>query len=55
MKNYKVSIIGCGNIGLSLLQGLLKDKQYPAKEYNCNQKKYSGVVPPEVKPGEANN
>lgn len=26
MKNDKVAIIGCGNIGLSLLQGLLKEK-----------------------------
>lgn len=26
MKDLKVSIIGCGNIGLSLLQGLLKNK-----------------------------
>jgi pyrroline-5-carboxylate reductase len=31
MKEYKVSIIGCGNIGLSLLQGLLKDNTIPAK------------------------
>jgi pyrroline-5-carboxylate reductase len=29
MKN-KLAIIGCGNIGLSLLQGLLKDKTIPA-------------------------
>jgi pyrroline-5-carboxylate reductase len=29
MKN-RVAIIGCGNIGLSLLQGLLKDKKIPA-------------------------
>jgi pyrroline-5-carboxylate reductase len=26
MKNEKVAIIGCGNIGLSLLQGLLKER-----------------------------
>ncbi len=30
MKNDKVSIIGCGNIGLSLLQGLLKENKIPA-------------------------
>ncbi|MBK7710241.1 MAG: pyrroline-5-carboxylate reductase [Bacteroidales bacterium] len=29
MKNDKVSIIGCGNIGLSLLQGLLKENNIP--------------------------
>jgi pyrroline-5-carboxylate reductase len=31
MTDLKVSIIGCGNIGLSLLQGLLKEKTIPAK------------------------
>jgi pyrroline-5-carboxylate reductase len=30
MKNEKISIIGCGNIGLSLLQGLLKEKNIQA-------------------------
>jgi pyrroline-5-carboxylate reductase len=30
MRNDKVAIIGCGNIGLSLLQGLLKEKTIPA-------------------------
>jgi pyrroline-5-carboxylate reductase len=29
MKGIKVSIIGCGNIGLSLLQGLIKDNIIP--------------------------
>jgi pyrroline-5-carboxylate reductase len=31
MKDKKISIIGCGNIGLSFLQGLLKDETIPAK------------------------
>ena len=31
MEDFKVSIIGCGNIGLSLLQGLLKDKSIHPK------------------------
>jgi pyrroline-5-carboxylate reductase len=30
MTDIKVSIIGCGNIGLSLLQGILKDNTIPA-------------------------
>jgi pyrroline-5-carboxylate reductase len=30
MANIKVAIIGCGNIGLSLLQGLIKDHSIPA-------------------------
>jgi pyrroline-5-carboxylate reductase len=29
MKGIKVSIVGCGNIGLSLLQGLIKDNIIP--------------------------
>lgn len=31
MINSKVAIIGCGNIGISLLLGLLKEKTIPAK------------------------
>jgi pyrroline-5-carboxylate reductase len=30
MKEKRVAIIGCGNIGLSLFQGLLKDNKIPA-------------------------
>jgi pyrroline-5-carboxylate reductase len=38
MINNKVSIIGCGNIGLSLLQGLLKDKSIPAKNITATRR-----------------
>jgi pyrroline-5-carboxylate reductase len=38
MKGNKVSIIGCGNIGLSLLQGLLKDKTIPAKNITATRR-----------------
>jgi pyrroline-5-carboxylate reductase len=31
MKDIKVSIIGCGNIGISLLLGLIKDNTIPAE------------------------
>ena len=31
MNSNKVAIIGCGNIGLSIIQGLLKEKTIPAK------------------------
>ncbi len=29
MDKYRLSVIGCGNIGISLVQGLLKDKNIP--------------------------
>jgi len=38
MKNNKVSIIGCGNIGLSLLQGLLKGSAIPAKNITITRR-----------------
>lgn len=38
MKNKKVSIIGCGNIGLSLLQGLLKENLIPAKNITVTRR-----------------
>jgi len=38
MKNNKVSIIGCGNIGLSLLQGLLKENAIPAKNITITRR-----------------
>jgi pyrroline-5-carboxylate reductase len=38
MKNIKISIIGCGNIGLSLLQGLLKDETIPAKNITATRR-----------------
>ena len=38
MKNTRVSIIGCGNIGLSLLQGLLKENIIPAKNITVTRR-----------------
>jgi pyrroline-5-carboxylate reductase len=38
MKNDKVSIIGCGNIGLSLLQGLLKEKNILPKNITVTKR-----------------
>ncbi len=38
MKNKKVSIIGCGNIGLSLLQGLIKEKIFPANDITATRR-----------------
>lgn len=52
MKDIKVSIIGCGNIGLSLLLGLIKDKSIPAANITITRRnikeldylKKSGVI-----------
>jgi len=38
MKNKKVSIIGCGNIGLSLVQGLLKENIIPPKNITVTRR-----------------
>ena len=38
MKNEKIAIIGCGNIGLSLLQGLLKEKNILPKNITVTKR-----------------
>jgi len=38
MEDRKVAIIGCGNIGLSLLQGLLKENTIPAKNITATRR-----------------
>ena len=38
MKSDRIAIIGCGNIGLSLLQGLLKEKSVPAKSITVTRR-----------------
>jgi pyrroline-5-carboxylate reductase len=38
MRNIRVSIIGCGNIGISLLQGLLKMQTIPAKNITATKR-----------------
>jgi len=38
MKSIKLSIIGCGNIGLSLLQGFLKEKTIAAKNITVTRR-----------------
>ena len=44
MKNNKVSIIGCGNIGLSLLQGLLKENAIPAKNITITRRNIQEIA-----------
>jgi pyrroline-5-carboxylate reductase len=38
MRDNKVSIIGCGNIGLSLLMGMLRDKTIPAENISATRR-----------------
>jgi pyrroline-5-carboxylate reductase len=38
MENSKVAIIGCGNIGISLLQGFLKEQTIPAKNITATRR-----------------
>jgi pyrroline-5-carboxylate reductase len=38
MKKNKLSIIGCGNIGLSMLQGFLKERIFPAKNITVTRR-----------------
>lgn len=40
MKN-KLAIIGCGNIGMSLLQGLLKDKTIPPENITVTRRNFN--------------
>jgi pyrroline-5-carboxylate reductase len=44
MKNSKVAIIGCGNIGISLLQGLLKEQTIPAGNITATRRNISELV-----------
>jgi pyrroline-5-carboxylate reductase len=43
MKNDKVSIIGCGNIGLSLLQGLLRNNLIPPDNITVTRRNTEGL------------
>src|SRR5664279_1319407 len=38
MINKRVAIIGCGNIGISLLQGLLKQQTIPAQNITATRR-----------------
>jgi len=38
MTDHKVSIIGCGNIGLSLLKGLIRNNAIPAKNITATRR-----------------
>jgi pyrroline-5-carboxylate reductase len=44
MKRNKVAIIGCGNIGLSMIQGLLKEKTVPAKNITATRRNISELA-----------
>ena len=44
MTNIKVSIIGCGNIGLSLLQGFVKDNNVPARNITATRRNVEELI-----------
>jgi pyrroline-5-carboxylate reductase len=44
MINKRVSIIGCGNIGLSILQGLLKQKIVPANNISVTRRNIEEIL-----------
>jgi len=44
MNRNKVAIIGCGNIGLSIIQGLLKEKTIPAKNITATRRNISELA-----------
>lgn len=44
MKKIKVSIIGCGNIGLSILQGLIKSNSIPAENITATKRNIQDIA-----------
>jgi pyrroline-5-carboxylate reductase len=44
MSRNKVALIGCGNIGLSIIQGLLKEKAIPAKNITATRRNISELA-----------
>lgn len=44
MFNKKISIIGCGNIGLSMVHGFLKDSLIPAQNITVTRRNISGFA-----------
>jgi pyrroline-5-carboxylate reductase len=45
MIENRVSIIGCGNIGLSIMQGLIKDKTIPSKNITATRRNIEELAP----------
>jgi pyrroline-5-carboxylate reductase len=44
MKDIKISIIGCGNIGLSLLQGFIKSNLFPVNNITVTRRNIQELV-----------
>lgn len=38
MKNHKIAIIGCGNLGKSILNGLVNDQEYPTTNLTATKR-----------------
>lgn len=45
MTKNRVSIIGCGNIGLSIMQGLIEDKSIPSKNITATRRNIEELTP----------
>ncbi len=43
MKKNKIAIIGCGNLGLSIVKGLLEEKEFPVKNIIVTKRNTSGL------------
>lgn len=43
MKKNKIAIIGCGNLGLSIVKGLLEEKDFPVKNIIVTKRNTSGL------------
>jgi pyrroline-5-carboxylate reductase len=43
MKSKKIAIIGCGNLGISILKGLLDDPDYPSENITATRRNISAL------------
>jgi pyrroline-5-carboxylate reductase len=44
MINKKIAILGCGNIGISLIQGLLKERTIPAANITATRRNIQDII-----------
>lgn len=44
MNNKKVAIIGCGNLGMSILQGLIDDRSYPSANIIATERNIQDIA-----------
>jgi pyrroline-5-carboxylate reductase len=44
MTNLKIAVIGCGNLGLSLIQGFIEDKKIPSKNITATKRNIGDII-----------